>query len=147
MKIIVCTDDSQSMQYGENGRRIAVLERMLKAIATVYSLARERGIERVKFINNSEGKRNVVERNVHQALRGHTYSGIARVGTELRNKILHNFIMGVKMKKPMLVMVIVGQAVRFPNYSLTLFKANAEPSLARGRVSGCVVLRHQELSL
>lgn len=133
------------MMYDQNGERIGILKRMLESIASVYNLARETGISSVRFLN-SAGVKNVVEGDVHQTLNGREYAGITRVGTGLKEKVLRSLVVSGEMSRPMLVIVMVGQEVRLSNSSFTLFKPDADPSLARGRVSESVALRDQRLS-
>lgn len=124
------------MIYDQGGERIKILQRLLNAIASVYSLARENGILTARFLNAPQGKKNITPRTVKTVMKGHDYAGITRVGTELKRKILDRFVLGVEMKKPLLVIVIADQSVRSLNHSRSLLKtADPNPSLGRGRKS------------
>lgn len=122
------------MKYDQGGKRIKILQRLLNAIASVYSLAREKGILTARFLNASQGKKNITARAVKTVVNGHEYGGVTRVGTELKKKILDEFVLGVEMKKPLLVIVIADQPVRSLNHSRSLCKtADPNPSPGRGR--------------
>lgn len=100
------------MVYDQKGARIKTLQKILNAIAEIYNLARDRGILTVRFLNASKGKKNVTAQTVKTVIKGHDYGGVTRIGTELKKKILDKFVLGIDMKKPLLVMVITDGAVR-----------------------------------
>lgn len=128
------TGDSESMVDDQGGQRIKILQRLLNAIASVYNLARERGISTVRFFNALQGKKNITAQTVKTVIKGHQYGGDTRVGTELERKIIDKFVIGIEMKKPLLVIVITDQAVGSLNDSRSLRKTEPEPSLGRGRI-------------
>lgn len=106
------TDDSDSMVYDQKGARIVTLQKILNSITGIYNLAREQGIMTVRFLNATKGKRNVTTKTVKTVIKGHDYGGITRIGTELKKKILDKFVLGMEMKKPLLIMVITDGGVR-----------------------------------
>lgn len=114
-------DDSDSMVYDQKGARIKTLQKILNAIADIYNLARKQGILTVRFLNASKGKKNVTAQTVKTVIKGHDYGGVTRIGTELKKKILDKFVLGVDMKKPLLIMVITDGAVRSQKYYLFCF--------------------------
>lgn len=105
------TGDTVSMLSGQGGQRIMILQHLLDAIAGVYNLARERGILTAQFFNTAQGKKNITTQTVKTVIKGHHYGSATRIGTELKTKILDKFVIGVEMKKPLLVIVITDQAV------------------------------------
>lgn len=109
--MIVTTGDGDSMVYDDEGRRIDILHRLLDAIARVYDLAREKGILTTRFLNARVGSNDVTAPTVNKMITGHEYGGVVRVGTGLRGKILDKFVLGIEMKKPLLMIVIADQAV------------------------------------
>lgn len=100
------------MVYDQKGARIKTLQKILNAIADIYNLARDRGIMTVRFLNATKGKKNVTAQTVKTVIKGHDYGGVTRIGTELKKKILDKFVLGIEMKKPLLIMVITDGAVR-----------------------------------
>lgn len=102
------------MVYDQKGARIKTLQKILNAIADIYNLARDRGIMTVRFLNATKGKKNVTAQTVKTVIKGHDYGGVTRIGTELKKKILDKFVLGIEMKKPLLIMVITDGAVRYP---------------------------------
>lgn len=115
------TDDSDSMVYEEKAIRIKQLQRVLNNFARVYTLARDNGIVSVRFLNAPKGKKNVNTVTVKTCIRGHDYGGVMRVGTELKKKILDKFVLGILMKKPLLIVVITDGGVRSPNHQYSPF--------------------------
>ncbi|KAL0639094.1 hypothetical protein Q9L58_001777 [Maublancomyces gigas] len=108
--LAILIDDSDSMVYDQKGARIKTLQKILNAIADIYNLAREQGILTVRFLNATKGKKNVTAKTVKTVIKGHDYGGVTRIGTELKKKILDKFVLGVDMKKPLLIMVITDGA-------------------------------------
>lgn len=111
-RVLTRTDDSDSMVYDQKGARIETLQKILNSITSIYNLAREQGIMTVRFLNAAKGKRNVTTKTVKTVIKGHDYGGITRIGTELKKKILDKFVLGMEMKKPLLIMVITDGGVR-----------------------------------
>lgn len=109
--VIPGTGDCESMEYDEDGDRILTLERILNAIASVYGLARDQGILRIRFLNAPKGKKNVTAKTVKTVLRDHDYGGVPKIGTELKRRILDKWVLGVNMPKPLLVIVITDTEV------------------------------------
>lgn len=100
------------MLYDQDSERIEILQRLLNAIASVYNLAREKGILAARFLNESKDKKNITAQTIKTIINEDDCGGITRIGTELKRKIIDKFVIGVEMKKPLLVIVIVDQAVR-----------------------------------
>lgn len=99
------------MEYDQSGERIEQLQRVLNAIAGVYSLARDQGIPTILFLNSTESEQNVTAETVQTILRDHDYEGSTRIGTELKKRVLDKFVLGANMIKPLLVIVITDSKV------------------------------------
>lgn len=100
------------MIYDQGGERIRILQGLLTAIASIYTLARERGVMSARFLNAPKGKKNVTTQTVKTVIEGHDYAGVTRVGTGLKKKILDEYVLGREMKAPLLVIFIGDQPVR-----------------------------------
>lgn len=122
LKILVSTGDGDSMLYDQSGERIHILQRLLDAIASVYSLASESGVMTARFINTAQAKKNITAQTVKSVISGHDYGGITRVGSELKRKIIDNLV-SQEMKKPLLVIIIGDQAVKPPSTLLLLYES------------------------
>lgn len=97
----------------EGRSHVETLQKTLEFISSIYGLARDNGIVAVRFFNSRRGKKNVTERNVGTVLKGVNFEGMARVGTELKKKIIDRFMSdepGV-IKKPLLVVTIMNGKV------------------------------------
>lgn len=92
---------------------VETLQKTLELISLIYGLARDNGIVAVRFFNSRRGKKNVTERNVGTVLKGVNFEGMARVGTELKKKIIDRFVSNEpgRMKKPLLVVTITNGIV------------------------------------
>lgn len=103
------------MRTEEGGKRIPVLEQTLKIIAKLYSLVAEpgRGILGIRFLNSSIQKDYVSENAANDIVKDHHYSGLTRIGGELKRKILRPFVYDTHMKKPLLIMTITDGGVGF----------------------------------
>lgn len=82
-------------------------------VVEIYGLAREGGINSVRFLNHQRGTRNVTEERKDSVLTKMAYKGVARLGSELYKKILVPFTSGT-MTKPLLVIVTTDGTVRHP---------------------------------
>ena len=89
----------------EGGKRIQTLESTLSLIAEAYTFARSDGILAIDFLNDSTGERNVRPDIVANIIKEHTFRGWARIGTELKEKVLDYFVKE-DMEKPLLVITI-----------------------------------------
>lgn len=116
--MVFVVGDGDSMEYDDGGARIAQLKRILKLIASVYCLVRDRGILSIQFIGAPMGKTNVTTDTVESVLTGHDYGGVARIGTGLKKKILDKFISGpgVVIERPLLVIVVTDSPVGSPDH-------------------------------
>ncbi|KAH8149100.1 uncharacterized protein LAJ45_06639 [Morchella importuna] len=106
--LAILIDDSTSMQWVEQGKRIQVLVDFLKAISHIYSFAGEGmngKIRRIRFLNSRKGSDYVDSAEVEKLLHNHSYSGMTRIGTQLKKKILIDLVSS-KMPRPLLVMII-----------------------------------------
>lgn len=99
------------MSY-EAGRKV-LLKDYLDLIVEIYSLAREQGINSVRFLNHHQGTRNVTEGRKDSVLIKTAYEGVTRLGSELHKKIIIPFT-SKTMTKPLLVIVTTDGAVRYP---------------------------------
>lgn len=112
------TDDSDEMALvDESGSRVHVIQEYLNLIFSISSLARNKGIATIQFVNSDKGETNVAVKTVKTILEGHKFGGESKLGTELKTKILDKFNHR-KMVKPLVVIVLVngkvaGQDVRF----------------------------------
>ena len=93
------------MRTEEGGNRIKALESALLLIAEVYALARSDGILAIDFLNDSTEEIDVRTDNVAEIISEHNFAGWTRIGTELKQKVLNDFVKG-DMKKPLLVLTI-----------------------------------------
>lgn len=111
------------MQWVEQGKRIQVLVDFLKAISHIYSFAGEGmngKIRRIRFLNSRKGSDYVDSAEVEKLLHNHSYSGMTRIGTQLKKKILIDLVSS-KMPRPLLVMIITDGEVSDVLVMLCLF--------------------------
>lgn len=106
------------MVNDQRGERIQILQSVLNAIVSIYTLARERGVMTAQFLNAGKGKKNITPQTVGSVISGHNYDGFTPVGTQLKRKILDKFVVGQEMKTPLLVIVIGDRPVSPPNSTL-----------------------------
>ena len=97
-------DDSDSMS-----KRKKTLIQFIDHITTIYSMANEKGILAMRFINGPKGRRNWTGES-GRYLSDHSYSGLTRIGTELKKKILDNYAKP-KQSKPLLVLIVTDGTV------------------------------------
>ncbi|CUS12906.1 unnamed protein product [Tuber aestivum] len=101
-------DDSGSMICEENGARKETLIQYVDCITEIYTMANESGILAMRFMNSRGEKRNWTGKS-REYLDLHSYRGAARIGTELKRKILDKFVIGNPNQiKPLLVITITG---------------------------------------
>ena len=104
-------DDSDSMTYEENGRGKETLIHFIDHITEIYSMANESGILAMRFVNHKRGRENWTGRS-QEYLDGHSYGGMARIGTQLKRKILDEFVIGnSNQSKPLLVLIVTAGIV------------------------------------
>lgn len=107
-------DDSGSMIYKENGARKEALIDFIDLITEIHSIANESGILAMRFMNCGGGKNNWIGRSGYY-LGNHKYGGGRRIGTELKEKILDEFVIGNSdQRKPLLVLIVTDGAVCHP---------------------------------
>jgi hypothetical protein len=98
------------MKGKQGGKRINTLTEVMRCICRVYVHARAGGVMSVKFFNEPQGRKDFTEAKVAKLTTYSPWKGVTRIGTELKRKILDNFVFdGTKvrdMKKPLLVVVI-----------------------------------------
>lgn len=101
-------DDSSSMNYEQEGARKETLRQTLEEVTKIYDLANENGLLVVRFINNTRGRKNVVNSKVNSIFDGRKYDGATMIGTALEKRMLLPFVKNKKkkMEKPLLVMTI-----------------------------------------
>lgn len=106
-------DDSDAMIYSKDGPHVTTVQKTLGFISSIYGLARDKGIITIRFFNSRTGKRNVTDRTVKTVIKNHDFGGTARIGTELKKKIIDKFVSTEprKMKKPLLVVTITNGMV------------------------------------
>jgi len=114
-------DDSDSMIYEENGKRKKTLIQFIDHITKICSMANESGILAMRFMNSGGGKRNWTGES-QEYLDHHSYGGMARIGTELKRKILDKFVIGnPNQSKPLLVLIATsGEVCLSPQISKTI---------------------------
>lgn len=101
------------MIYSKDGSHVNTVQQTLELISSIYGLTRDKGIITVRFFNSRTGKRNVTDRTVRAVIKNHGFGGTARIGTELKKKIIDKFVSTEprKMKKPLLVVTITAGIV------------------------------------
>ena len=107
------------MRTEEDGKRITALESILSLIAEVYTLARSDGILAIDFLNDSTKQVNVRTDFVAAIIAEHRFSGWTRIGTELKRKVLDDFVTE-GMKWPLLVITITDGEVSRVLLTVTL---------------------------
>lgn len=106
-------DDSLSMKITEEGvNRIEVLKTTLCSIVRVYALVRKEGISSINFFSTSERHKDVLEQDIESLLKDHHYSGLARIGNELKGKVLGDLVNDA-MERPLLVITMTPGNVSF----------------------------------
>ena len=96
----------------EDEKRKETLAQFVGHITEICSMANESGTVAVKFMNNARD----IEywtREKQKDLNQHSYSGLTKIGTELK-KILDKFSVGnPNQSKPLLVLIVTDGVVRF----------------------------------
>lgn len=123
------------MSY-EAGRKV-LLKDYLDLIVEIYSLAREQGINSVRFLNNHQETRNVTEGRKDSVLTKTAYGGVTRLGSELHRKIIIPFTSNT-MTKPLLVIVTTDGDVRDP---LKVHRVTFNPIFPRSKAKEMVCWR------
>ena len=103
----------------EQGKRIPALESTLSLIAEVYTLARSQGILEIDFLNDSAEVKDIRKDAVEEIIGEHSFSGWTRIGTELKLKVLDDFVTE-EMKRPLLVITITDGGVSRVLLTITL---------------------------
>ena len=95
----------------ENGARKETLIQFVDHITEIYLMANKSGILAMRFVNGYRGKKNWTGKS-REYLDRHDYSGIARIGTSLKEKILDRFVIrNTNQSKPLLVLIVTDRAV------------------------------------
>ena len=110
----------------ENGQRKEILIKFVDHITEIYSMANESGILAMRFMNGAGGKKDWTGKS-KDYLDHHSYSGVTRIGTELKKKILDKFATGnPDQSKPLLVLIVTDGIVclllTFLSYIITVRK-------------------------
>ena len=109
--ILAWIDDSDSMIYEENGARKETLIQFVDHITEIYSMANESGILSMRFMNSYRSKENWTGKS-KDYLDHHSYGGLARIGTALKERILDRFATGnPNQSKPLLVITVTNGIV------------------------------------
>jgi len=94
------------MVYEGEGARKKTLIQFIDYITEIYSMANESGILAMTFTNHRGGKRNWTGRS-QEYLDQCSNGGMARIGTELKRRILDKFVIGnSNQSKPLLVLIV-----------------------------------------
>lgn len=102
---LCCIDDSLSMRTQQKGARIPALTTTLRNVARIYQLARPEGIKDVRFLNSINKAPNIRVGMVKGMMSAHQFRGQTRIGTELKRKVLKDYV-SATMQKPLLVVTI-----------------------------------------
>ncbi|PUU80831.1 hypothetical protein B9Z19DRAFT_1106808 [Tuber borchii] len=109
--VAILIDDSDSMIYEERGARKNTLIQFVDHITEICSMANESGLLAMRFMNGRRGKKNWTGKS-QEYLNNHSYGGLTRIGTALKEKILDLFAIGnPNQRKPLLVLIITDGAV------------------------------------
>jgi len=99
------------MIYEERGARKETVTRFIDHIMEIYSMANESGILAMRFMNNYRGKKNWTGMS-QEYLDQHSYGGLSRIGTALKERILGRFAIGnPNQSKPLLVLIVTDGVV------------------------------------
>ncbi|KAF8540050.1 hypothetical protein BDD12DRAFT_804815 [Trichophaea hybrida] len=131
----------------ENGNCSNTLRQVLESVAKIYTYARPEGIVAALFFNTRQGTRDVTPEKVEGLLGEIEYSGLTMIGTQLK-KILEPFLFncreGMRMQKPLLVVVITDGDVCFLDMSvekivLTWVKGGGrETGVLKKTITNCI---------
>ena len=141
MWLICGADDSGSMQFQENGERIKDLQVILQRVTSAATLFDDDGIS-VRFMNNNPPSHLIIhirdEKQVDAVMQAIQYKGLTPMGTELKNKVLDEFVLGKantgQLQKPVLVIVLTdGQPAGEPQNAIFDTIRNANMELQRSR--------------
>jgi len=102
----------------ENGMGKEILIQFIDHITEICSVANESGILALRFMNNEGGWDNWASRP-RKYLDDHSYGGLTRIGTALKERILDKFAIGnPNQSKPLLVLIVTdGGVCLSPNIS------------------------------
>ena len=101
------------MGINENGGRAKTLATTLKATSTVYSFARTKGINAIRFLNTSTVYTNITSKMITPLMKKIEFEGLTDIGTKLRDKVLVNYVKP-EMTKPLLVIFLTDAEARHP---------------------------------
>ena len=95
----------------ENGQRKKTLIRLIKEISDIYSMANGPDTHTMHLLNTREPEREKGEK-WEDYLGRHEFGGMTRIGTELKEQILDEFVIGnSNQNKPLLVLILADGAV------------------------------------
>ncbi|KAI9678624.1 MAG: hypothetical protein M1817_005681 [Caeruleum heppii] len=108
--IILYIDDSGSMSFEENGKRIKDLKLILSQVAYAASLFDQDGIQ-VRFMNSDQQGNSIrTEAEVEHLVSQVRFQGLTPLGTGLRSKVLEPLVLrparAGQLRKPVLVITI-----------------------------------------
>lgn len=108
--IILYIDDSGSIMFEEDGKRLDDLKEILSIVATAASMFDQDGIS-VRFMNSMVQGNNINSKEAAEALISQVrFQGLTPMGTSLRHKVLEPLVIGParngQLKKPVLVITI-----------------------------------------
>ncbi|KAI8902924.1 hypothetical protein BC833DRAFT_571164, partial [Globomyces pollinis-pini] len=113
-RIVVLVDDSGSMSFEDDGRRIDDMKHLLGQIAFLNSQFNEEGIT-VKFLNSDHERIGLKsEQEVSDLITDHNFFGITPLGTSLEQRVLlpcvYDEMEAGTFVKPLLVFIITDGA-------------------------------------
>lgn len=134
-------DDSGSMQFQEDGERIKDLRLILQRVTSAATLFDDDGIS-VRFMNNNpsphlmNGIRD--DKQVDAIMQSVQYKGLTPMGTELKKKVIDEFVVGKanigQLRKPVLVIMLTdGQPSGEPDNAIFETIRNTNMELQRSR--------------
>ncbi|KAG0641323.1 hypothetical protein HOY80DRAFT_919114 [Tuber brumale] len=106
--VAILIDNSDSVIYREEDLRGKTLILYVDCVTEICSMANKSGIFAMRFMNSLGGKKNWTGKS-QEYLNQQRYSGVAKIGTKLRKKILDKFAIGKpSQSRPLLVLAVTG---------------------------------------
>lgn len=138
--LTIATDDSTSMDMEKNGERKSVLKRMMAAITGICDLANPEGIRSVRFLNSSDNLKNVRSESWERHFDCFKYNGLSRIGSELKTKILDQYVFQSRMEKPLLIILTIDRVVSSSRlYIMVYTKLSVYPRRMAKLRSRCII--------
>ncbi|RYP39595.1 hypothetical protein DL767_002143 [Monosporascus sp. MG133] len=132
--LVVLIDDSDSMIFEEEGKRIDALAKTVKAIVKTYSSLHSstdgEGVRAIRFLNGKKKMDHVVPEHLASTvnphpIKRHRFEGGTKLGTALKKKVLEVFVPGIDNEQdgpllynPLLIVVITDGEVDSDNKSV-----------------------------